>query len=297
MRSLSRMAAHLGATIMILMVPAAVGAEDLVPLQPMESHASQGATSAVSLPGHLGCHDDQPHPYAVFWRGFCLCESIREQAKLDRFRYPDYLRHRRYVAAREAIPLGHRLATSHGDAGYGHCDQCSTPRVRTRLLGWLSRILHLGRNRHQVVSVHDAVVTKSAETAVDHEPAATQEDTDTSTIEFDRDLMPPVEPAPTANENTAESSPAEIDRNGTSFLDPGDVPVFLPPKPVEVGPAEKQTIAFPVPSARDSHETTPPPGANADVPRPPRNKPPKASPAAPRANDSTSNDEFGHLFD
>ena len=175
------------------------------------------------------------------------------------------------------------------------------PRGRTRLLGWLSRILHLGRNRHQVISVHDAVVTRPAETAVGREPAATEEDSQTSTNELDRDLIPPVEPAPIAIDDIVESPETEFDRKDASFLDPDDVPVFLPPKPAEIGPSDEQTIAFPVPSERKSnsteHEPTPRDGADEDVPRPPRNEAPKAAPAATPTNDSTRSDEFGHLFE
>ena len=133
MRSLSGMAAQAGAIVLLWTIQPAASAEELVPLPSGVPHAS----TPVGLPGPecaplaSDICDLRPHPYAVFWRGYCLCESMCLQAKLDRFRYPDHLRHRQYVEA-QSVTAGSLGTFSHGPLASDHSCATATHHVPAR---------------------------------------------------------------------------------------------------------------------------------------------------------------------
>lgn len=161
MNCLSRTAASAATIVMLLMARPSPAADDQVHLHPFVpnttfvagSPAAQGDLSTVR--GHSSW---RPHRYAIFWRGYCLCESMCWEAKVQRYRYPDYLRHQRYVATQHAsgsygLPVG-QLAP--------HCDHCGPPSVSLGWRGWLPNVLSFGRRG--IVSVPDTVVANGPNT-------------------------------------------------------------------------------------------------------------------------------------
>lgn len=97
MKSLSWTAVHTAAILTFL---PSVRAADPISLERVSDPVYPVLPGTGLLPGAID--DCAPHKYDVFWRGFCMCENMKEQAMLDRFRYPDYVRHQRYVASQRA---------------------------------------------------------------------------------------------------------------------------------------------------------------------------------------------------
>ena len=72
----------------------------------------------------------RPHPYGVFWQNYCALQFLYERDLVERFRYPDYLRHQSFVSQRGVFGGLHVL---HG--GRHHCDHCDTPHLAQRFRG------------------------------------------------------------------------------------------------------------------------------------------------------------------